>query len=153
MLPEPKLELAMEIEVALDPIRELGAGRAGQRRIIPIVGGIAKGPKIKGKVLPIGADWQTIFADGNAELVARYAVETEEGAIIEIDNRGFRNGPAEVLARVAKGEDVPPEDYYMRTIARLESGHPDYAWVNQRVFVATGARLAGAVHIAFYSVE
>ncbi|SPF78050.1 DUF3237 domain-containing protein [Pseudoprimorskyibacter insulae] len=153
MLPEPKLELIMELEVCLDPIIEMGPGRAGLRRIIPIIGGIAKGPKIKGKILNVGADWQTIFADGNAELVARYAVETDDGAVIEIDNRGFRNGPAEVLARVAKGEDVDPADYYMRTIARLETSHPDYSWVNKRVFVATGARLAGAVHIAFYCVE
>ena len=39
ILPQPKLDHVSTLNVSLDPIREMGAGRAGARRIIPIVGG------------------------------------------------------------------------------------------------------------------
>lgn len=148
----PTLDHVCDIEVELDPIRDLGPGRAGQRRIIPIIGGTATG-KLAGKLLHLGADWQTVLPDGTAELIARYAIETPDGALIEINNEGYRHGPAEVIQRLAKGEEVSPDQYYMRTTARLESGDPRYSWVNNLVFVGTGARLAGAVHIRFYAVR
>jgi hypothetical protein len=133
------------LNVELDPIREMGSGRAGQRRIIPIVGGTVSGPRLNGRLLNLGADWQTIFADGLAELDTRYAMETDDGAIIEILNYGFRHGPKEVLEAVARGEDVDPSAYYMRTHARLETGDARYAWVNRTLFVGVGARLKQAV--------
>lgn len=151
-LPAPTLDHVCDLTVALDPIREMGGGRAGQRRIIPIVGGEVTGPRLQGRILNLGADWQTIFADGLAELDTRYAIETHDGATVEIVNFGYRHGPPEVLAAVARGEAVDPSAYYMRTHARLESGHPDYAWVNRTLFLGTGARQAHAVVISLFAV-
>lgn len=152
MLKPPRLDHVCDLAVALDPIRELGDGRAGDRRIIPIVGGTATGPRINGRILALGADWQTVFRDGVAELDTRYAIETDDGALIEIVNYGYRHGPAETIARLARGEDVDPDDYYMRTHARLETGDPRYAWVNRTLFVGTGARRQSAVEIGLYAV-
>jgi hypothetical protein len=131
----------------------MGSGRAGQRRIIPIVGGTVSGPRLNGRLLNLGADWQTIFADGLAELDTRYAMETDDGAIIEILNYGFRHGPKEVLEAVARGEDVDPSAYYMRTHARLETGDARYAWVNRTLFVGVGARLKQAVRVDLYALQ
>lgn len=39
--------------------------------------------------------------DGLAELDTRYAMETDDGALIEIVNYGYRHGPAEVIERLA----------------------------------------------------
>ncbi|MGH1368898.1 MAG: DUF3237 domain-containing protein [Maritimibacter sp.] len=147
----PLLDHICDLEIELSPILELGQGRAGKRRIIPIIGGTCTG-KINGKILHLGADWQTIYENGTAELIARYAIETDDGALIEIQNEGFRHGPAEVIAKLAQGEDVPPEDYYMRTTARLETGDARYDWVNSLVYVGTGARLAKAVHLRVFAV-
>jgi len=147
----PPLEFFCRLEVALDPIKEMGQGRAGQRRIIPIIGGSVSGT-INGKILNLGADWQTIFADGGAELDTRYAMETDDGVLIEIINYGYRNGPPEVLAALAKGEDVDPNSYYMRTHARLETGDPRYAWVNQRLFIGTGQRRAQQVVVDLFTI-
>ena len=152
-LPPPVLEHVCDLEVKLDPIREMGPGIAGQRRIIPIVGGTVTGPKINGKILNVGADWQTIFPSKVAELDTRYAIETDDGAIVEIRNFGYRHGPDEVMARVAKGEEVDPSLYYMRTQARLESGDPRYDWVNRTLFVSTGARLAGQVVVSLFALQ
>lgn len=149
-LPPPDLVHVCDLAVALGPVIELGAGRAGMRRIIPIVGGTVRGPEISGRLLDLGADWQTVHASGAADLNTRYALETHDGAIIEIVNLGSRHGPPEILARIAAGETVPADQYYMRTHARLETGAPRYAWVNDMLFVGTGARHADRVTISLF---
>jgi hypothetical protein len=151
-LPKPKLEHVCNFLVHLDPIRELGSGRAGQRRIVPIVGGTVSGPRLQGHILNIGADWQTIFANGLAELDTRYAMETHDGAVIEIKNYGFRHGDPEILDAIARGEEVSPESYYMRTHAKLETGDARYEWVNKTLFVGAGVRLKQAVQISLYAI-
>jgi len=152
-LKTPELEYICDISVELDPINEMGTGRAGQRRIIPIVGGTVAGPRLNGRVLNVGADWQTIFENGVAELDTRYALETDDGAVIEIINYGYRHGPAEVLAAVARGDEVSPDDYYMRTQARLETGDSRYDWVNRTLFVGTGARFKQAVVLSLFAIN
>lgn len=151
-IPTPGLRHSFALRVDLDAPIELGAGRAGQRRIIPIIGGKALGPDIMGDVLNVGADWQTIYADGAAHLDTRYALKTEDGAVIEVVNIGTRHGPAEVIAKLSAGEDVDPSKYYMRTAARLETGASEYAWVNHTLFVCAGVRRASAVEIDYYAV-
>lgn len=151
-LPAPELSHFCDLEVELGPLRELGPGRAGQRRIIPIVGGRVSG-RVSGTILNLGADWQTIHADGSADLDTRYAFQTADGALIEIVNRGVRRGDPAVIARLARGEAVDPSEYYMRTAARLETGDPRYAWVNGMIFVGTGGRWASQVRVSLFSVE
>ena len=147
----PELRHLCRIDAELGPPMEMGQGRAGTRRIIPITGGTVTG-RIEGRVLNLGADWQTIFEGGVAELDTRYGIETHDGALIDVRNFGYRHGPPEVLARLAAGEDVDPSLYYMRTHPRLESGDPRYAWLNRTILVGTGARLAAAVRLEFFEV-
>lgn len=151
-LPAPELRFFCDLFVDLAPIRDMGIGRAGRRRIIPIVGGRVEGPSIQGRILNLGADWQTILADGHADLDTRYAMETGDGALIEVVNKGVRHGPAEVIERLARGDAVDASEYYMRTTARLETGDARYEWVNRSLFVGTGTRLASAVQISLYEV-
>ena len=150
---EPKLKFFCKLSVELGPIQEMGQGRAGKRRIIPIIGGTVEGPDIRGKILNVGADWQTVFTDGVSELDTRYAFETEDGAVIEIQNFGYRHGPADVIAAVGRGEDVDPSSYYMRTHAKLETGDPRYAWVNRMLFVGAGGRQKSSVFVNLFAIE
>jgi len=153
MLKEPELEHVCTLTVDLGPIREMGTGRAGKRRIIPIIGGTVEGEKLSGKILNVGADWQTIHHNDCAELDTRYAFETDDGAVIEIVNFGFRHGQADVIAKLSRGEDCDPSTYYMRTHARLETGDPRYDWVNKTLFVGTGARQASAVIMSLFAIR
>jgi len=151
-LPLPILNRFCTLEVEVGPVRILGGGRFGERRVIPIIGGRVSGARISGVIQAGGADWQTVSAAGMVEMNARYTFETGDGAIIEIKNYGFRHGPANIMRRLAAGETVPAQSYYMRSTATLETGHPDYAWVNGMMFVGTGARNAALVQIDLYSV-
>ena len=152
-LPAPGLAHICDLHVDLAPIRDMGTGRAGKRRIIPIVGGTVEGPGLQGTILNLGADWQTIWVGGVAELDTRYAIETQEGALIEVINYGYRHGPDAVITALGEGEDVDPDAYYMRTHARLETGDARYSWVNRTLFVGRGMRKAAQVVISLYAVE
>ncbi len=147
-----ELAHAFDINITLDPPQEFGDIPTGNRRIINITGGHVKGPKLTGKVLRGGADWQLVWRDGTAFLDARYTIEAEDDALIYIENKGFRHGPTEVLKRIATGEPVDPSEYYMRTAATLETAAPQYEWMNHTIFVATGARLKSSVELSFYEV-
>ena len=153
MLPKPTLRHVADFDIDLDPISEMGNGRAGKRRIIPIVGRRITGREFTGKILNVGADWQTIFSSGVAELDARYAFLTHDGAVIEIINFGYRHGPEDVMLRVAAGDNIDPSNYYMRTHARLETGHPKYDWVNRTLFLGVGGRLNSSVSLSLYAIE
>lgn len=148
----PDLIHAFDLSVQLAPIMEMGPGLKGQRRIIPIIGGTCRGERINGEIMNLGADWQTIFEGGVAELDTRYGIRTDDDAVIEVINFGLRYGPSEVMARVAAGEDVDPRDYYMRTHCRLETGDPRYAWVNRTLFLGIGGRKASSVEISIYEI-
>jgi len=137
----------------LAPPQELGDTPQGRRRIIGITGGRFSGERLSGRVLPGGADWQVIRADGVADLDARYTLETSDGALVFVRNRGYRHGPAEVLKRLSSGEEVDPSLYYMRTTPRFETGDARYAWLNRIVCVATGARRPSAVELEVYEVK
>ena len=152
-LPEPRLEVAARVRVELEAPRSLGLTPWGERRLVPIVGGSFDGPRLRGVVVPGGADWQVVHADGMTTVDTRYALETGDGALIYIATRGVRWGSPEVLARIFAGESVDASEYYFRITAQLETGAPAYSWVNRSVFIGSAARFADAVVYELYSVD
>lgn len=151
-LQQPELRHLCDIVAELGAPMELGEGRGGKRRIIPIVGGTVSGERLNGQVLNLGADWQTIFSAGAAELDTRYSMKTDDGALIDIRNFGYRHGPQDVMAKLARSEQVDPLSYYMRTHPRFETGDPRYSWLNTLICVGTGAREASNVRISVFEV-
>jgi hypothetical protein len=147
------LEPLFEARITLAPARELGDTPLGRRRIIGITGGTFSGARLSGKVLPGGADWQIVRGDGVAFLDARYTLETGDGALIHVENRGYRHGPREVIERLSHGENVDPALYYMRTTPWFETSAARYLWLNRIVCVGTGARRADAVELEFFEVR
>ena len=148
-----RLEPLLSAEIQLAPPQELGDAPLGRRRIINITGGDFKGARLAGRVLPGGADWQVIRPDGVAFLDARYTLETADGALIYVNNKGYRHGPKDVIERLGRGEEVDPALYYMRATPWFETAAPAYAWLNRTICVATGARRASAVELDFFEVK
>ncbi len=149
----PDLRHFCTLEVHAGPVRNLGMGRLGQRRVVPIIGGTVSGPRLNGKILPGGGDWMTVGHDGVALMDARYVVETADGALVEVIDQGYRHGPEDVMKSLVAAEPTSPESYYMRSSVRLEAGDAAYAFVNRMVFVGTGAKTPTGVQIEVYSVE
>jgi len=149
---EPSLRLLYTSIIEADRPIVVGRTAFGERRIINIKGGRFAGPKLSGKVLPGGADWQIIRNDGVVELEAKYTLETEDGAFIYILNRGIRRGPREVMERLGRGKQVNAGEYYFRTTPIFETGAEKYAWLNSLIAVATGERRVSEVIITVYEV-
>ena len=148
----PGLDLAFTLRVTVAPALKLGDTAAGRRRIIPITGGTIEGPRLGGRVLPGGADWQIIRRDGCAELEARYTIAATDGALISVVNRGLRHGPPEIVAKLIAGEPVDPATYYFRCTPSFETAAPALQWLTRTVFVGSGVRRPDAVEIAVYAV-
>jgi hypothetical protein len=138
---KPELEFVYEASGELEPPSPIGETYDGTRRVIPIVpGGRVEGPLIKGCLFGNAADWQLTRPDGVTVADATYAIQTDDGALIQIRNRGLRHGPPEVMARLAAGEVVDPADYYFRTVPEFIAPKGPYEWLNRSIFICAGAR-------------
>ena len=148
----PALQLLYTSKIEVGAPLEVGKSPYGERRIINIKSGAFSGPRLSGRVLAGGADWQIIRYDGITEVEARYTLETHDGALIYVSNWGLRHGPKEVMKRLAAGEEVDPKEYYFRTTPIFETGASDYKWLNGLVSIAAGQRRAKEVIITVYEV-
>jgi hypothetical protein len=137
----------------LEGITTLGRTPYGERRVIGILGGSVSGPKLNGRILPGGADWQIIRTDGAADIKARYIIETDDGGRIMVTSEGLRHGAPEVMERLARGDNVDPAHYYFRTVMRFETSDPKVDWLNRILALARGQREARAVRLDVYEVE
>jgi hypothetical protein len=151
--PAPGLVFAFEARVTVGAPVEIGQVPRGRRRIVSILGGTFEGPGIKGKVVPGGADWQIIRADGFSELDTRYTLETDKGQIIYVQNAGMRHAAPAVMEKLLKGEAVDPKLVYFRTLPTFETAAPDLQWLTRAIFVGTGERYPTEVVIRFWRVE
>lgn len=148
----PKLELAFELHAEVAKPDEVGVVAGGTRRVIPILGGTFTGPGLKGKILPGGADHQLLQPDGFTQLEARYILQTDQGELIYVNNRGMRHGTPEVLAQLNRGERVDPNLIYFRTAATIETAAPRLQWMSRAIFVCVGERYPTEVVVRFYRV-
>jgi len=140
------------IKAELADILAFGQSPYGERRVINILGGTVSGPRLNGRLLNGGADWQIIRADGATDVQARYTIETDKGGLVLVSSEGLRHGPAEVLAAMARGEAVDPSLYYFRTVMRFETAAPEADWLNRILAIAKGRRDRNAVHLDVYEV-
>lgn len=141
------------IHAELEAITSLGRTPYGERRVIGILGGTVRGPKLAGRILPGGADWQIIRSDGAADIKARYTIETEAGALVMVNSEGLRHGPPDVIEKLARGENVDPRHYYFRTVMQFETAAPSVDWLNRILAIAKGQREPRAVRLDVYEVE
>jgi Protein of unknown function (DUF3237) len=152
-LPAPRLTLIYRLDAVLGEPLDVGDVREGHRRIVPLNAGTFTGPELNGKLLPgASADWQIVLRDGTALGDIRYTLETDDGAILYVQSRGVRHGSAEVLARLARGEDVDASQYTFRTSTQIETASARLDWLNNGIFIGVAGRRPGGVIYETYLV-
>jgi hypothetical protein len=139
----PTIEFAFEERVTIDPPVVLGDTAYGHRQYIPITGGTVAGPKLNGKVVPGGWDFQLTYSGSDCtQLSADYFLKADDGTVIHVLNEGL----------------TCPNASRMIFRPKLEAPKGAYAWMTNSTFVAT-LELEGtppkveAVRIRFYQVK
>lgn len=141
------------LHLTLHPIQTLGPTPLGVRRIVPVSGGTFEGARLRGTVLPhAGSDWLLERADGSFQQDVRLTLETDDGAMLGMTYRGVRHSSPEVAARLARGEQVPATEYYLRTAPFFETAAPRYAWLNTIATIGVGARSPGGVTYELFEI-
>jgi len=148
----PTLEPVADFSLQVAAPTEVGVTALGQRRVIPILSGTVRGPRLNGRILPGGADFQLIVGPTMAKLDARYVLETDGGDLVFVQNSALRVAPPEVTARLLRGEPVDPALVYFRCAPSFETAAPSLAWINERMFVGTGVRRPDEVQISVWCV-
>lgn len=149
----PALEFLATLEVHVTAPVEVGKTPFGQRRLIPLLGGTVQGPSLKGIILPGGADFQLVRSPTFTDIHARYIIETHEGERIYVENTGIRVASPEDIAALTRGEAVDPDRVYFRSIPRFETSAASWQWLNERLFVGTGARYPDRVELNFFLIH
>jgi hypothetical protein len=152
-MPQLDAQHIFSLVLELHPMIELGRTPAGGRRIFPVSGGHFEGERLKGEVSPlIGSDLLLARGDGSFQQDVRLLLRTDDAALILMTYRGVRRASADVSARLARGESVEPNEYYLRTTPYFETAAEKYAWLNSIVAVASGARTPGGVAYEVFEI-
>lgn len=149
---EPKLEFAFEVRVEIAKEYRIGRSADEVLGFTPITGGTVAGPLLNGKVLPGGGDWWVNRGD-TAQLDARYLLQSDDGTVIDILNRGYFRASPEILTRLEAKEIVPEEDYYYRTAPVFQTDAPAHQWLAEHQFVGLARDEKGVVCIRFFVVR
>lgn len=124
MNPALELRLIARVRARIGEFLEAGEVPGGQRRVIPITGGTVEGPDLVGEVVPLGADWNLVRADGTETVSARYLIRTHDGVLLSVLNEGvITGGPDNALGITALTIEAPVGT--------------SYAWLNDAVLVGS----------------
>jgi lysophospholipase L1-like esterase len=141
----PTLDFVFEESVTLAPGVKVGTTPFGERNIVPITGGTFSGPRIKGKILPGGWDWQLAGQGGCFSLHADYMIQTDDGVTINVVNAGS----------MCKTDKAEPSR--LLTVPVFEAPKGAYEWLNGGVYIGTlevtGSGANFGVHIRFYKAR
>ena len=129
-LPDYRLEyiFSYTARVRLPP-EVIGATPDGIRANFYVIGGYVDGPKLKGSLAAVGADWMLIRRDGVAILDVRATIETQDGALIYLPYSGVCDLGPDGYDRFLNG--TLPQRASLRGVPRFHASHPSYLWLNR----------------------
>jgi hypothetical protein len=125
----------------------------GLRVNVYYAGGTVKGPRVWGKFRPVGAGRAVLRPDGIAILESRATIETDDGALIEVNHNALLEFGEGGFAGSLRGEW--PSRILLRGAPRYESADPRYAWLSRLQCISVGdiaPSRAEAVQVDVYAV-
>jgi hypothetical protein len=151
----PELSFAFEARVDIAPSERIGHAGSAPLGFTPIAGGTVSGPRLNGTVVAGGGDWAIARLGVAVDLDARYLIRADDGAVIDVVNRGFWVASDEVNAAAEAGEKVDPSRYYFRTQPVFRTDAPQHTWLTHTVFVGMAYDDADVeqIRIQFFEVR
>ena len=151
----PRFEHAFTISIELTkPYWIKPSARDETRAAIYAASGVVTGPRLKGRIIPMsGGDFPLKRSNGVIDFDARYLLEANDGAVIYMQNRGYRWARTpEIAARMSRNEPVGPEDYYMRVSPKFDAPAGPHEWMSQHLFVGIAEKIPHANRIHYFVV-
>ncbi|MFF2571026.1 DUF3237 domain-containing protein [Streptomyces sp. NPDC058084] len=149
----PALDFAFEVRVSLAPSVHIGHGGGEITEYVPITGGTVAGPRLRGTVLAGGGDWCD-RRGGVYQLDARYLLRADDGAVIDITNRGYyHEDDPTAPAQYDDALPVSEAGVYYRTSPVFRTDAPAHLWLARTVFIGLARGDDREVAIRFYSVS
>ncbi|MGW0561505.1 DUF3237 domain-containing protein [Streptomyces sp. NPDC003016] len=149
----PALVFAFEIRAHVTETLHIGHGDGETTEFTPITGGSVEGPLLRGQVLAGGGDWSSTRGEV-CELDARYLIRADDGAVIDIVNRGYYRPKSDSPDQYDGDLQVSETGHYYRTSPVFRTDAPAHRWLAETVFVGL-ARPEGedVVAIRMYAVR
>jgi hypothetical protein len=119
------------------PLEAIGPVPAGLRVNFYITGGEIAGPRLTGKVLPVGAEFLTVRQDGVGILDMRTTFEADDGALIYAPFPGVLDFGEDGFQSLLAG-DQAQDGTPFRSAPQYQTAHPDYQWLNRLQCVGIG---------------
>lgn len=125
-------ELVMELRADCPEEDRLvvGGNDWGYLKVIQIKGGHFEGEKLRGRVVPGGADWN-LGVGGDSEdtvhsrtVLAKYLLQTDDGVYIAIENLGYKHVEQE-------------KNTVIQTCPSFHAPRGRYEWLNYGVYVGS----------------
>ncbi|MEQ6899428.1 DUF3237 domain-containing protein [Microbacterium sp. KR10-403] len=151
-LPDPQLAFAFEIRADIGPFLRIGRSADEELTFTPVTGGSVAGPLLNGTIVAGGGDW-AVERSRTAQLEARYVVQADDGAYIDVLNRGYYRASKEVIDRVEAGENVPETEYYFRTAPVFQTDAAPHRWLAEHQFVGLARDEDGQVRVRVFLVK
>jgi len=134
----------------------IGVTPVGVKMFGYLAGGEVTGPRLRGKVRPLGGgDWGTLRVDDVIDIDARIVIETHDGAMIYATYFGVVVLPEGAYQLLLQGKLGGKSK--LRTVPRMYTAHPAYAWVNRTQFLGIGQidfdEKVNAVTYDYYAVN
>ncbi|SFS14230.1 Protein of unknown function [Microbacterium sp. cf046] len=148
----PSLEYVFEIRAEVAPPLRIGRSVAEELHLTPITGGTVSGPRLTGTVLAGGGDWW-VGRGAMCQLDARYLVAAEDGAVIDVVNRGYWRPEPDAEDRVFAGEPVTEAQLYYRTAFTFQTDAASHRWLTESQFIGMARAEADAVCIRVFRIE
>ena len=129
-MPECKLEYLFSFSFGLKlPPEVIGPVPEGIRANFYLDAGTVEGPRLRGKVLAVGADYLLLRRDGVGVLDVRATFESEDGALIYAPYSGVIDAGPDGYERFLRN-DLPLQ-MPVRNAPRFQTSHPEYLWLNR----------------------
>jgi len=141
------LEHICSYTVTLSPPELIGPVAEGIKINRYVTGGKVEGPKVNGKVLPVGGDWYTIRTDGVGILDVRATMETHDGALIYTAYSGVMDLGKDAYQKALQRN--LPAVVHLQSAPRYYTAHPQYQWLNRIQCMGVGQADVAKSEVSF----